>query len=305
MNLSQILIPLYLLISLGLIFKYYRFPNNEFWAGLERLTYYVLFPALLFVALVKAPVNATLLGEIVLVIMLPALLIGFTQWLGFFSSSLLPATFTSMYQGAVRNNTTIVLVIAPWIVPDKGLSIVAVVILIIVPFNNIVSVLVLNHYGDNQTGRRVVWWKGIVKNPLIIACTAGIMVNLLEIKLPLSLLDTANFLGKSALPLALLAVGAGLRLGNVFHNKLAISLSSAAKLLLLPTIAWGACILFKVDTEVAKIAILYAAVPTATSGFILARQMGGDAGTMAQIITFQTLMAGFTLPIFLAIAQGY
>ena len=186
MNLSQILIPLYLLISLGLIFKHYRFPNDEFWAGLERLIYYVLFPALLFVALVKAPVNATLLGEIVLVIMLPALFIGFTQWLGFLSSSLLTSTFTSMYQGAVRNNTTMVLVITPWVVPDKGLSIAAVVILIIVPFNNIVSVLVLNHYGNNQSGQQVIWWKGIVKNPLIIACTAGIIVNLSGVKLPLS-----------------------------------------------------------------------------------------------------------------------
>ena len=135
--------------------------------------------------------------------------------------------------------------------------------------------LVLNHYGDNQAGQRVVWWKGIVKNPLIIACTAGIMVNLSGIKLPHSLLDTANFLGESALPLALLAVGAGLQIGSVFRNKLAISLSSVAKLLLLPTITWEACILFDVNTEIAKIAILYAAVPTATSGFILAKQMGG------------------------------
>ena len=305
MNISQILIPLYLLISLGLIFKYYKFPNDAFWPSLERFIYYVLFPALLFVALVKAPVNGALLKDIILVILLPALLIGFTQWLGFLFPSISSPTFSSMYQGAVRNNTAVVLVIAPWVVPDKGIAIVAVVILILVPFNNIVSVLVLNHYGDNKKRQQVTWWKGLIKNPLIIACIAGILVNFSGIKLPLSLLDTADFLGKSALPLALLAVGSGLKLGSIFHNKIAIILSSVAKLLVLPILAWGACILFQIDTETAKIALLYSAVPTATSSFILARQMGGDAETMAQLITFQTLLAAFTLPIFLAIAQSY
>jgi predicted permease len=305
MTLSQLLIPLYVLISLGVILKYYRFFHDQFWLGLERLTYYILFPALLFVGLAKAPVNVALLWNIVLVIMLPTLFIGFSQWLGFLSPSLLPATFTSMYQGAVRNNTPMVLVMIPLILPEKGLAIVAVVIFIMVPFNNIVSVLALNHYGNLPKEQQRKWWKGIISNPLIIACIAGITLNISGLKLPESLLNTGCFLGHSALPLALLAVGAGLKISNFLTHKLAIILSSMAKLLILPSVTWGICVLFNVDAEIAKTAILYTAVSTAPSGFILAKQMGGDADTMAQIITAQTLLAALTLPLFLNIALQY
>jgi predicted permease len=264
-----------------------------------------LFPALLFVALANASINAALLWDIVLVIMLPTLLIGFSQWLGFLSPTLLPATFTSMYQGAVRNNTPMVLVITPWILPEKGLAIVAVVIFIMVPFNNIVSVLALNHYGNLPKEKQKKWWKGILSNPLIIACMAGIAWNSVGFQLPEALRNTGYSLGQSALPLALLAVGAGLKINGFFNDKLAIILSSSAKLLLLPSATWGACLLFTIDADIAKIAILYTAVSTAPSGFILARQMGGDAKTMAQIITAQTVLAALTLPIFFIIALQY
>jgi len=304
MNLLQILTPLYLLISLGFIFKHYHFPNDEFWSGLERLIYYVLFPSLLFVALLKAPINTTLLVDIVLVILLPTLFLSFTQWLGFFSPAILPTTFTSMYQGAVRNNTAIGLVLAPWISPEHGLTIMAVLILIMVPFNNIVSVMVLNHYGEVSVKNKGTWWKGVVYNPLIIACMAGLVLNLMGVILPRSLIDTADFLGKSALPLVLLAVGAGLKLGSAFQNKVAIALSSVVKLMLLPVLIWTACVLLEVSADTAKMAILLGALPTATSGYILAKQMGGDADVMAQIISFQTILAAFTLPIFIAITQS-
>lgn len=305
MNLSDILIPLYFLISLGVILKHYHFLHEQFWSGLERLTYYILFPALLFVALAKAPVNIALLWDIVLVIMLPTLLIGFSQWLGFLSPALLPATFTSMYQGAVRNNTPMVLAITPLILPEKGLAIVAVVIFIMVPLNNIVSVLALNHYGNRSKEQQIKWWKGIISNPLIIACIAGITLNLSGLQLPEPLLNTGYSLGQSALPLALLAVGAGLKASNLSPHKLAIILSSFAKLLILPSVTWGICLVFNVDAEIAKIAILYTAVSTAPSGFILAKQMGGDVDTMAQIITAQTLLAALTLPLFLSLALQY
>lgn len=184
MNVIDILIPLYLLISLGFILQRYHFPNDDFWPGLESLIYYVLFPSLLFVALVKAPINTTLLWEILLVITLPTMLLSTVQWLGFLSPSLSAATFTSMFQGSVRNNTTMGLVIAPWIAPENGLAIMAVVILIMVPFNNLVSVSVLNRYGKRDNKSKGSWWKGIVYNPLILACTLGVVFNLLEIALP-------------------------------------------------------------------------------------------------------------------------
>lgn len=301
----NILTPLYLLITLGFLLYKYDFPGKEFWPGIERMTYYVLFPTLIFVALVKAPVNLSLLGIILIVILIPSLISGALQWLGFFSTNLSGATFSSMFQGAVRNNTAISLVIAAWLIPENGLAIMSVVMLIMIPAVNFLSIFILVKYGKKKQVAPTNLWIGIIRNPLIIACLLGITFNLLNIKLPQPIIGTAEFLGRSALPFSLLAVGAGLKFNSVLQNKLALSLSSITRLILTPLLCWMLCLALKVEPDIAKVAIIFCAMPTAVSSYILAKQMGGDADGMAQIITFQTTLAAFTLPIFLIIVQQY
>lgn len=305
MNLLDILTPLYVLIVLGYILKKYQFPNLEFWPGIEKLTYYILFPTLIFVALLKADINLNLFKNILIVITIPALLSGLLQWIGFLSPTLNKTTFSSMFQGAVRNNTMISLVIVAWLIPSNGVAIIALVLLIMIPFNNLSSIYVLLRYGNSDNKDIPKWWIGVVKNPFIIACVFGLLVNALEIKLPRSLTNTAEFLGRSALPFALLMVGAGLKFGSVFEKKLAISLSSFAKLIFTPLLSWGLCVFLEIDPNLTKVAIIFSAMPTAVSSYILAKQMGGDADGMAQIVTVQTILAAFTIPIFLLIAQQY
>lgn len=307
MNLLDILIPLYLLISLGYILKKYQFPNQDFWPGIERMTYYVLFPTLIFVALLKAEINLELITKVFIVISIPVFLSGLFQWLGFLSPNLSRATFSSMFQGAVRNNTMVSLVIAAWLVPSNGLVIMALIILIMVPYNNLSSIYILLRYGNTEGNAptQKTLWLNIIKNPLIIACILGLSLNILEVKLAKPLVNTADFLGRSALPFALLAVGAGLKFGSLFEKKLAITLSSFAKLILTPLLSWGLCILFDAGADLTKVALIFSAMPTAVSSYILAKQMGGDADTMAQIITIQTLLAALSIPVFLFIAQQY
>lgn len=305
MNLLDILTPLYLLIALGYTLKKFQFPNEDFWPGIERMSYYILFPTLIFVALIKANIDLSLIGTLIVITLIPTIISGMIQWFGFISPSLTGPSFSSMFQGSLRSNTIIALVIVAWIVPDKGLAIMAVILLIMVPMNNLLSILVLLRYGKKDNLAPSNWWRGILRNPLILACASGLIFNILGISLPSSLVETAEFLGRSALPFALLAVGAGLKLDSLFSNKLIISFSSFSKLILAPFLSVGLCLLLEVDSDIAKSAIIFSAMPTAVSCYILAKQMGGDAQGMAQIITFQTLMAAFTLPLFLLIAQRF
>ncbi len=307
MNIIDILIPLYLLITLGFFLKKYQFPSNEFWPGMETMIYFILFPILVFVAILKAPMEISLFAKLAILTLIPVVLSGLLQYAGFLSPSMSRATFSSMFQGAVRNNTTISLIIVAWLVPDTGLAMIAVIVLIMVPFNNVTSVLVLLHYGKegNTQENSTSLWKGVVKNPLIIASASGLALNTFGLKLPDPLLNTAEFLGRSALPFGLLAVGAGLKFGSFFDNKLAILLSSVGKLVITPAVTYGLCIWLNVETDIAKVVIIFSAMPTAISSYILAKQMGGDADGMAQIITFQIIAAALTLPIILLIAQSY
>jgi malonate transporter len=51
--------------------------------------------------------------------------------------------------------------------------------------------------------------------------------------------------------------------------------------------------------------MIFACVPTAASGFTLARQMGGDAPLAAAIVTLQTAVSFVFLPLVIVLLGGY
>jgi malonate transporter len=307
-SLLDTLLPLYLLISLGYIFKQRTFLSVEFWVGVEKLVYYILFPALIFSNLARAEVDPELIKQILLGVAIPTFIVGASQWAGFLDRGLRRETFSSMYQGAVRNNTTIGLVIAGLIMPGHGVAVMALIMTIMVIINNISCVTVLARYGNaalrESSGQKRSMLRSVASNPLIIASIAGLTFNFSSIRLPDSLHSTIYFLGQTGLPLALLAVGAGLKLAISVQKLWAISLSTLAKLALMPALIYLFIPYIGLDVDDARIFVLYGALPTAMSSYVLSSQLGGDKQSMAQIITVQTLLAALSLPLVLILLQG-
>ena len=296
----DVLTPLYLLIALDFWLRLRRFPSGDFWSGVEQLTYFVLFPALIFHSLAQAQIDLSFIGLIVPTIVVPALLVGALQWLAFFDKRLRPPTFTSMFQGAVRNNTSMALVLAALVLPAEGLALMVLTATIMILFNNISCVAVLMRYGEGAQAQSFTQlWLPLVTNPLIVASALGLAVNFSGLLPPQALLGAFGFLGQSGLPLLLLAVGAGLRFRALGSKLVALLLPSAAKLLFFPLLTYSACHLLQVDPGTSRILLLYAAIPTAMSSYLLAGQLGGDSETMAQIISLQIIIAAFTLPLLL------
>ncbi len=306
-SLLDTLLPLYLLISLGYIFRHRGFPAYDFWEGVEKLVYFVLFPALIFSNLARAEINPQLISQILTGVAIPTLIVGATQWLGFLSPRISRKTFSSMYQGAVRNNTTIGLVIAGIIMPGHGVAVMALIMTIMVIINNITCVTVLTHYGDARQRDAATQNKSMLRNiagnPLIIASVLGLAFNFLPISLPDSLHSAIYFLGQTGLPLALLAVGAGLNLTTFMGKTFALSISTIAKLALMPALIYLFASYLTLAPEDTAILVLYGGLPTAMSSYVLSSQLGGDKETMAQIITLQTLLAALTLPVVLLAIQ--
>ncbi len=297
--------PLYLLIGLGMVLRSLAFPSTSFWAEVEKLTYYILFPALIFSSLSRAEISTELMQLILLIIALPTMFVGALQGLGLIRQTVSGPTMTSMFQGAVRNNTTLGLVIIALIMPDGGIALMALTMTSMIIINNLISVWMLERYAHQASPPSLQkTTKNMISNPLILASIAGLVVNLSPLSLPGALLDTIKYLGNTGLPLALLAIGAGLKLKTVSGKLIAIGLPSLSKLVLLPLVTWFLCRYLQVSTELSKVFILYAAMPTAMSSYVLASQMGGDKETMAQIITFQMLTATLTLPIIISVIQS-
>jgi len=100
-----------------------------------------------------------------------------------------------------------------------------------------------------------------------------------------------------------LCVGAGLKVKLALKPPRAIWLTCFLKLALMPVIVGGFALWFGLEGEAFEVAILCAAVPTALNGYILARQMGGDADLYAAAVTVQTALSLVTIPILLLLAE--
>jgi len=297
MDMVRVVAPVFSLVLLGFLLRRVRRPGDEFWPYCERLVYFVLFPALLLTRLSVVPLTGELIAALALALVVPTLLVSAGMVLLLPLLGLPAPTSTSVFQGAIRFNTYVALAVGAALDPHRGLELTAIAAAFMIPLVNLLCVSVLVLFGDR---RRPDWWlqlgRGLATNPLILACLAGLSINASGWQLPGFLEDTARLLGQTALPLGLLAVGAGLVLRLSYGQLGAIALSSSAKLLMLPLLAWLFCRWLETPPGPARIAVMFAALPTASSAYILARQMGGDHQTMAAIITVQTLVGMLTLP---------
>jgi predicted permease len=300
LNIFYNIVPIFALIAIGYIIKSKFLRADDFWKGCEKITYYLLFPALLINGLVSVDLSENL-NNIIIPLILATLFLGFLL-IGLQKVLRMDnARFTSYFQGAIRYNSYVFIGVSSALYGAKALPIVAIVIAYMIIMTNIFSVIILSVYASGKNPSLLVILKGIIKNPLVMACLVGLALNKVPFLYPKSLSTLFGFLGDASLATSLMCVGAGLRLGHLFENFKPIFLVTLAKLLVLPVISVALLYLFHVPAGLAKnIALLYAAVPCAGNAYILALQMKGDHETMAAIISTTTLAAIFTIPMVLS-----
>ena len=298
------LLPVFLLIVLGFVLKRSLMRLDTQWHGLERLTYYVLFPTLLIQTLVQADLSsvpvagvggALLLAALVMSLLCLALRPLFSRW------KIDGPAFTSIFQGATRWQTFVALAVASNLFGHTGLALASVAMVAIIPLVNVLSVWVLAQYAspEKQSVRAIALT--VVQNPLIWACAIGLAVNVTHLPLPKLWHDVADALGRSSLGIGLLVTGAGLHLEGLLRPSLAASIAVFLKLVLMPVLGVALALWFGISGSSLVIVAVCSAVPTSSSAYVLARQMGGDAPLLAQIITLQTMLAAITMPIAIAL----
>lgn len=294
--------PVFALLLLGFWARRSGFPGEGFWTPAERATYYVLFPALLVDRLAQASLGGAAALQLAATVLL-WLLAGAALCLLLKPLLRLPAAaYTSFFQGALRFNTYVALAITAALYGDAGIVHAAVITAVMIPLLNLFCVLVFAATAAQRPSPARLL-RLLASNPLILACLLGITLAQSGIGLPAAVGSVLELLGRMALPLGLLAVGAGLNLQALRRSGRALWLASLVKLLLMPLLAWLLAYAVGLDASMSAVLLVFAAVPTATSAYILARQLGGDAGLMAAIITAQTLLAMLSLPLLLWLAE--
>lgn len=296
------LLPVFLLIVLGFALRRWLIAEDAHWIGLERLLYYVMFPALLIgtmarADLTKVPVLAVG-GTMFAAVMLMVVLCFALKPLLARSLGADGAAFSSLFQGATRWQTFVALPLAGNLYGDFGLAIASVALVAMTPVLNILSVSVLVRYASTSGAAD---WRSVLvaiaQNPFIWACAIGAALNPVYAHVPQVANDVIDALGRSSLALGLLIVGAGLRTDDVVRLRPLTIPACILKLVVMPFLA--ITIARYAGLSGANLAVIACCtcVPAASNSYILARQLGGDAPLMAQILTFQTLLAALTMPV--------
>ncbi|MDX9943688.1 MAG: AEC family transporter [Azonexus sp.] len=293
-----LLLPDFALILLGAGIRRWMHLGDHFWNGVEKVVYFILFPALL--------VNAILRTQLDVAVALPLLLTAFAAMSGGMLLATLPRpfvripaiNFASMFQCGYRFNSYIALAVAGMLFGAPGIATMGLIVGAAVPLANLISVWMLARHGE------VGVWREVARNPLIWATAGGFVLNLLGFVPPAPLQSFLGRLADASIALGLITVGAALRVGGSGAagpgGRFYAGWLLTVKLLLLPLVAWQIGQLAGLSHLYLQVVVLFAAMPTASSAYILAMRMGGDGKSVAWLISASTLASMLTLPLWAA-----
>jgi malonate transporter len=291
------LVPVFSLIALGAVLRRMNLLQEEGWAALERLTYFVLFPPMMFMSIIEgsfAGADALALGQVLAgaVVTMAALMLLTRPLLAKDGPQ-----FSSVFQAGIRWNGYVALGVIAGLWGQQGMGLAAVGFAVLVPINNVLSVLILSRYASSTPASVGRIARSIAANPLIISTMLAIILVQAGVRISEPVSQTLNLLGDATIALGLICVGAALDIGAMRAAKLPLALGTLLRLAVMPAITFGLCNAIGLDGMPLQVAMLCVAAPVATSSYILARQLGGDARLMANIVTLTTLLSLVTIPL--------
>jgi malonate transporter and related proteins len=299
------ILPIFLLILLGNLLSRVPILDRPVWDGLEKISYWVLYPTLLFSTIIHADMSNLRLDAMLLALFVTLAVMGavvLALWPVFRATGTATrAEYSSIFQTAMRWNGFIALAVAQKLYPPEASAVVALVMAAIIIPLNISSVAVVLRFGSGQADwRRTLF--AMATNPLIVGVAIGILFRFIPGGLYGPLSETVNLVGGAAIGVGLLAIGSGLRPREVLKPRIAMLVPLTIKLVLFPATLIAVGLAFGVTGPQLVYLTLCGAVPTAMNGYVLARQLGGDAEFYAAETTLQTAVAFITMPIALAVA---
>ncbi|AEK63390.1 AEC family transporter [Collimonas fungivorans] len=296
MYIVNLLFPDFSLILLGAVLHRISNWGAEFWTGAEKLVYFLLFPALLFYSTARTPLSFDTSGKMLMIGMGALLGAIFLTWLGKPWIKAAPMDYESGMQTGYRFNSYMALALAARLGGEQATGMMAMLIGFGVPLCNLAAVHALAHKSGGL-------FKELARNPLLIATACGLLYSLSGLPLPEVAGAVLSRLGNAALALGLLLVGAGLRLSGVQRAKALAGYFLAIKLLALPAMAWLLGQWLGLAPSQLQLVVLFCALPTASSAYILAARMGGNGPLVAFMISAGTMLSALTLPFWLWVLQ--
>lgn len=300
-----IIIPIFIIILLGNVLRRVNLLNDIFIDTGNKLIMNVLLPVLLFYKISQS--NFTeIFSALHVAVMLFSIFFIFVVSFPLAKILRLPDSVTGTFVSSnFRTNAVFIgLPVCYFIFGDRGLTVASILVAFIVPINNILGVLAFSTCGFRfyQIIRAL---RKTCLNPLVFSSAAGVFFAVFNISLPGFIENTLSILSGITLPMALLGIGATIKLQDLKGNSCVIAISSVFKLILLPLTAYFLFKWFHYTTFglLEKVVIVLLAAPSAQINYVFASTMNGDSNLASGTIVTSTILSVFSFVIWLKILQ--
>lgn len=298
MPLALSVLPIVLAIACGYAARASGALPESQWDGVNTLSFRLLIPCVLIKSIAVSDLSSVVSAAWIWSLLATLALAGLAalSLRAVFDRARLPdPAFTTLFQTTTRWNAFIALAAAEQFLGPGGLAPLAVGMAVLVPVINVANIVVLVAFGDARTSlRRIV--DTVIRNPLVQGCALGLAINAAGIPLPAPVLETLDLIGRAALGVGLLAVGAGIGLRRLLDVSWRIGLGVALRLGACPALFLLVAAGAGLGLQETMAGVLIFAVPAAANGYVIARRMGGDADLYADILTWQILLSLALLP---------
>ncbi len=292
--------PFLILLGIGFLIVRTGLADREFMNRLNTLNFKLFFPFLMFKNVYGAepenlPSTALIIMGVVSLLAVVALLV-----------IVVPRIFPenprrgTIIQAIFRSNFIIYgIPLTTFVFGEGKASVCGIMVMIMVSMFNILSVIVLEYFREGGKVRPGPLLLGIVKNPLLQGCVAGLLCYLLDIKLPVFLKEPVFALGSMASTLALVVLGANLQFAELRKNGRTVTAVLLIRLLLLPLVMVPLGWLIGLrGVELFLILMIYG-TPVATASYPMAQNMGGDGQLAGQLVFVSTVASLGTIFLFI------
>jgi len=291
--------PVVSIILLGFFIARSGLIAESQWDGVENLAFKILIPAIIIHSIYSSDLSLSRAGVYVWMLLLAVGGVGVTVFVlkMLLPSRLLPhPDFTTLFQATTRWNAFIALGAGAQAIGDLAPGLIAVAMAFIIPAINVANIVVLSVYAGKKL-RIIDIVLVVAKNPIVIACVVGLLINLAGVTLNDQIRIPLEMVSRSALAVGLLAIGAGLDLSRMFSPSWVLMLGVAVRIILCPLLFFVMATAAGLDSVQLACGLLICGVPAASNGYILAKKMGGNAELFADMVTWQTVLSPITITI--------
>lgn len=300
-------LPFFAIIGIGYWAGVTRFFSQEATAWLTKFVFFFALSAMLFRFSATLPFSEIFNGRLVAAYLWgTACVYGIASAVAFLRRLDVPTAAVEAQCAAIGNSGFLGLPMLAVLFGERAIGPIMLTLAVdLIVFSSLIVILINGgRDGRLHLGTLRLIGAGLVRNPMILSITAGLLWSALALPMPRPLNDFLTILGGAATPGALFAIGASLAARSAERVRIAAWLSSA-KLILHPFfVALGVLVIFPTDSFSAQVVIATAAMPVAGNVFMLAQHYGIAAHRVSAAILISTAASILTVPTIIALVSA-